>query len=389
VALLAALALTTSVGERAHAANGLELRPIATFDRPTYVTQAPGKPGLAFVTTQRGRVFVVRGGRKLRRPFLDLAERVSFGFKEAKSVEAGLFSIAFDPGYVRNGRFFVYYTAPSGHNVVDRFRRSGDDPLRALRGSRRTVLKVRHPWTDSHNGGQLQFGPDGLLWVSSGDGGCCNDRHDQARSLSSQLGKLLRIDPRTRRPGFRAPVGNPLVGVPGPDSVYSWGLRNPWRFSFDRLTGNLLIADPGDNRRAREEVDYLASAAAAGANFGWPEYEGFRLRDPARPGFGTPVAPIHDYDHRSGGCAITGGYVVRDPALPRLYGRYVYSDFCHGRIRSLMPPPLTGGRPAPGPVADDRDEGLRVRFPTSFGEGLDGRIYVASQAGPVYRLRAR
>ena len=298
--------------------------------------------------------------------------------------------MAFDPGYRRNRRFYVFYTANSGHNLVVRYRRSGKRAVRARPGSGRRVVRILHPWDDSHNGGQLQFGPDGYLWISTGDGGCCDDGHDQARSLGTKLGKLLRVDPRRHRQGFRAPPGNPLIGTAGLDPIFSWGLRNPWRFSFDRLTGNLVVADVGDNERAREEISYVGVAGAASSNFGWPEYEGFLLRDLGRPGPGDPVMPIQSYDHQHGRCAITGGYVVRDPALPELYGRYLYSDFCGGRLRSLAPPPLVGGmRPAAGRVVDDRDEGLYVRYPTSFGEGLAGEIYIASRAGPVYRLLAR
>jgi glucose/arabinose dehydrogenase len=342
------------------------------------------------VSEQEGRIVAARHGRKLEPPFLDISQRVAFGRGETRSNEAGLLSMAFDPDYRRNGRFYVFYTANSGNNVVERYRREGGRAVRAAPASGRRVIRILHPWTDSHNGGQLQFGPDGHLWISTGDGGCCDDGHDQARSLGTKLGKLLRVDPRRRKRGFRAPPGNPLVDAPGVDAIYSWGLRNPWRFSFDRLTGNLIIADVGDNERAREEISYVSVAGAASSNFGWPEYEGFLLRETGRPGPGDPVMPIQTYSHRHGRCAITGGYVVRDPGLPQLYGRYLYSDFCGGRLRSLAPPPLTDGQvPAPARVGDDRDEGVYVRYPTSFGEGLGGEIYVASRAGPVYRLLAR
>jgi glucose/arabinose dehydrogenase len=191
------------------------------------------------------------------------------------------------------------------------------------------------------------------------------------------------------RGGFRVPVDNPLLGRRGDDAVYAWGLRNPWRFSFDRLTGNLVIADVGDNIHAREEIDYLSPDAAAGVNFGWPEYEGFSRDDPSRPGQGPLVMPISQYRHTQERCAITGGYVVRDPALPSLWGRYLYADFCGGRIRSLAPPELVDGLPAPVRVTDDRDEAVYHRYLSSFGEGLGGEIYVASLAGPVFRLVAR
>jgi glucose/arabinose dehydrogenase len=384
----AALFATAADGGASAATTGIELHRIAEFDHPTYVTQAPGEPRTLYVTTQPGRVMAVRKGTKLPRPFLDITDRVSYGFKEAKSVEAGLLSIAFDPDYALNRRFYAFYTGRDGNNRVDRFRRAAGGGVRAVGGSRRAVLRIVHPWTDSHNGGQLQFGPDGFLWISTGDGGCCEDYHDQARNLQSQLGKLLRVDPRARGGGFDAPIDNPLVAVPGSEAILAWGLRNPWRFSFDRLTGNLIVTDVGDNEGAREEIDYLSAAAAPATNFGWPEYAGLEIFDPERPGPGKPLAPVSSYEHTGGRCAITGGYVVRDPTLPQLYGRYLYSDYCGGRIRSLTPPALAGGYPA-SPSADDRDEGLYLRNPTSFGEGLAGQIYVASRAGPVYRLRAR
>lgn len=387
---LIGLATGIATGQAPPAPPGLKLGPIASFDHPTYVTQAPGEPRTLYVTEQPGRVVAVRQGAKIARPFLDISERVHFGPKETPSVEAGLFSIAFDPNYPVSGRFYVFYTGPGGANYIDSYKRAAGKAVRTNRGSRRLVLKVPHPYADTHNGGQLQFGPDGLLWISTGDGGCCGDSYDQARSLGTLLGKLLRINPRARQSGFRVPPTNPLVATPGPDAIYSWGLRNAWRFSFDRLTGHLVIADVGDNEKAREEINYLHPDAARGGNFGWPQYEGFRLRDSERAGPGPPIAPIQAYSHRGPRCAITGGYVVRDPALPQLYGRYLYADYCGGRVRSLAPPTLGDGLlAAPGRVGDDRDEGLHLRYPSSFGEGLGGQIYVVSHAGRVFRLRSR
>ncbi len=392
-AIAAALAGLAAFAATAAAApvspSGLELRKLGVFDHPTFVTQAPGEPRTIYVTTQPGRVMAIRAGRKLPTPFLDLTERVGYGFKEAKSVESGLYSIAFDPDYALTGYFYVFYTANDGDNRIERYRRAAGGAVRAAPESRRVVLRIDHPWTDSHNGGQLQFGPDGYLWAASGDGGCCEDYHDQARNLDSLLGKLLRIDPDDDGRGFRPPPGNPLLAGPGLDPIYSWGLRNPWRFSFDQLTGDLFVADVGDNDLAEEEIDALSPAAAAGANFGWPEYEGYGIFDAARPGPGEPLEPISSYGHEGGRCAITGGYVVRDPTLPQLYGRYLYSDYCGGRIRSLAPPSLAGGLPTEPRVTDDRDEGLYLRAPSSFGEGLQGQIYVASRSGPVYRLRVK
>jgi glucose/arabinose dehydrogenase len=386
VALAAGLAAVPGSGAQGSGAEGprLKLRSLGSFDQPTYVTQAPGEPGTVYVVEQPGRVVAIRHGRRLAEPFLDIAPRVHSGLRETPSPEAGLYSIAFDPEYPRNRRFYVVYTGPGGANFVDAYRRGRGPAVFADPDSRRPVLKISHPYSDTHNGGQLQFGPDGMLWIGSGDGGCCGDPWDQSRSLGTLLGKLLRIDPRGGRPGFRAPPSNPLVGRPGPDAIYSWGLRNPWRFSFDRLTGNLAIADVGDDY---DEIDYLSLGAASGANFGWSMYEGYRVRDPARTGPGHLVSPVQAYGHRGSRCAITGGYVVRDPKLPQLYGRYLYADYCGGRFRSLAPPPLSeAGLPPAGRVADDRDEGLFLPYPTSFGEGLRGQIYVASQAGPVHRV---
>jgi glucose/arabinose dehydrogenase len=369
---------------------GLVLRQIGTFEQPTYVAQAPGEPRIVYVVEQKGIIVATRGGEVINDRFLDLRDRVHIAPHETPSVEAGMYSVAFDPGYASNGWFYVMYTGPGGANYIDRFKRANTPGslVAADPSSRRTILKISHPYADSHNGGQLQFGPDGMLWASSGDGGCCGDGYDQARSLGTLLGKLLRINPSAPKKQRLNVPGNPLLGKPGPNAIYSWGLRNPWRFSFDRLTGNLVIADVGDNYApAREEVDFLSPAAAAGANFGWPEYQGFHLNDPDRPGPNPPTFPIFAYKHKGGRCAIAGGYVVRDPRLPQLYGRYLWSDFCGGRIHSFTPPELVDGLPpANFRAADDRDEGLYVSSPTSFGQGLGGQIYVASQAGPVYRL---
>jgi glucose/arabinose dehydrogenase len=369
---------------------GLVLSQIGTFEKPTYVAQAPGEPRIVYVVEQKGIIVATRAGEVINDRFLDLRDRVHIAPHETPSVEAGMYSVAFDPNYATNGWFYVMYTGPGGANYIDRFKRA-DTPgplVAADPSSRRTILKISHPYADSHNGGQLQFGPDGMLWASSGDGGCCGDGYDQARSLGTLLGKLLRINPDAPKNERLNVPGNPLLGKPGPNAIYSWGLRNPWRFSFDRLTGHLVIADVGDNYApARAEVDYLSPAAAAGANFGWPEYQGFHLNDPGRPGPNPPTFPVLAYKHKAGRCAIAGGYVVRDPRLPQLYGRYLWSDYCGGRVHSFTPPELVDGFPPSGfRATDDRDEGLYVSSPTSFGEGLGGQIYVASQAGPVYRL---
>jgi len=357
---------------------GVALKRIGRFDAPVYVAGAPGFPRLLFVAEQAGRVQVLRGGHRQRRPFLDISDLVQAGG------ERGLLSIAFPPDYRRSRRFYVYYTDRRGDIRVDEFRRRG--ATRAARGSRRAVLDIPHPTNANHNGGQLQF-LGNLLYLGTGDGGSAGDPPNNAQNRNSLLGKLLRIDPRPSdgRP-YSIPAGNPFVGRPGRGEIYSYGLRNPFRFSFD-TSGNrpprIAIADVGQDRF--EELDYTTVAAARGANFGWDAFEGFSpyrgensgTRDP-----GGTTKPVFAYPHsRGGSCSIIGGYVVRDRRLPALYGRYVYADLCEGQLRGLVPHLRR--------AAHDRRLGLSVSTPSSFGEDTERRLYVASLEGPVYRLVPR
>lgn len=360
-------------------ARGVGLKQIGSFDAPTYVTGAPGFPKLLFVVEQPGRVIVLRGGKRLRHPFLDVTDLVSY------EGERGLLSIAFPPDYARSRRFYVYYTDETGDIRVDEFRRR--DATQAARGSRRTVIRIPHRANSNHNGGQLRF-LGHLLYLGTGDGGSAGDPPNNAQNRKSLLGKLLRIDPRPSdgRP-YSVPAGNPFVGKPGRDEIYSYGLRNPFRFSFDRVTAGrprIAIADVGQNRY--EELDYTTLAGADGANFGWDAFEGFspyREENSGTPDPGGTTKPIMAYSHdRDGGsCSIIGGYVVGRGGPPALRGRYVYGDYCSGRLYSLVPHLRR--------AAHDRSLDLRVSSPTSFGEDARGRIYVCSQEGPVYRLIAR
>ncbi len=360
---------------------GVALKKVGSFDSPTFVAAAPGFPELLFVTEQEGRVEVMRGGRRQARPFLDIRGLVGYD-----GGERGLFSIAFPPDYGQSRRFYVYYTDNDGNIRVDEFlRRSA---TRAARGSRRTVIEIPHPVNANHNGGQLQFLGQ-LLYLGTGDGGAGGDPPNNAQNPDSLLGKLLRIDPRPSggRP-YSVPSSNPFVGRPGRDEIYSYGLRNPYRFSFDTTTEpgqpRIAIADVGQNRF--EELDYTTVGAAAGANFGWDAFEGFSPyteADGNTPDPGGTVKPIMAYDRgRDGGsCTIVGGYVSRDRRLPSLRGRYVYADLCAGKLRSLVPHLSR--------AAHDRRLGLTVDTPSTFGEDGRGRLYVASLDGPVYRLVPR
>jgi glucose/arabinose dehydrogenase len=357
---------------------GVGLKRIGRFDAPVYVTGAPGFPKLLFVVEQGGEVRAIRGGHTLRKPFLDISRMVESGG------ERGLLSIAFPPDYAQSRRFYVYYTDRQGDIRVDEFKRR--NATQAARGSRRAVIEIPHPVNSNHNGGQLQFFGD-LLYFGTGDGGSGGDPPNNAQNRESLLGKLLRIDPRSSHgKPYSIPADNPFVGGPGRDEIYSYGLRNPFRFSFDTVSAaqpQIAIGDVGQNRS--EELDYTTLAAARGANFGWDALEGFAPyteENSGTPDPGGTVKPIFAYPHsRSGSCSIIGGYVVDDRRLPSLHGRYVYADLCEGELRSLMP--------RLGRARDDRKLGLRVSTPTSFGEDTLGRIYVCSLDGPVYRLVPR
>jgi glucose/arabinose dehydrogenase len=360
--------------------SSVALKKIGSFDHPVYVTGAPGFPKLLFVVEQPGRVAVLSNGHRLSHPFLDIRGMV--GYDEA---ERGLLSIAFPPDYAQSKSFYVYYVNHAGNIRVDEFRRGS--ATRALRGSQRQVIEIPHPENANHNGGQMQF-LGNLLYFGTGDGGSGGDPPNNAQNKDVLLGKLLRIDPRPAGgQAYSVPASNPFVGKPGRDEIYSYGLRNPFRFSFDTVTAKqprIAIGDVGQNKF--EEVDYTTVAAAGGANFGWDALEGFapyKEENSGTPDPGGTTKPIFAYSHsRAGGsCSIIGGYVVADPSLRSLYKRYVYADLCEGQLRSLVPH-LKG-------AGDDRKLGLAVESPTSFGEDDAHHLYVASLEGPVFRLVSR
>jgi glucose/arabinose dehydrogenase len=352
----------------------VRLLQLGRFESPTYLAAPRGDRRRRFVVQREGSIVVVRGGR--RSTFLDIEDLVSTGG------ESGLLSMAFARDYRRSGRFFVYYTDNQGFIQIDQFRRSGGNPNRADPASRRSVMRVPHG-RFNHKGGQLQVGPDGMLYAGFGDGGGGGDPDENAQNLGRILGKLIRIDPRPGG-GYDIPSSNPFRGRGGArGEVYAYGLRNPYRFSFDRRRGHLTVGDVGQDEV--EEIDFVPGrdggrAPAGGYNFGWDVFEGRNSYEGGRaPGH---VAPVIHHDQGGGFCSIIGGYVIRDPSLrgTRYYGRYVYGDLCEPSLRLAF---------LKRPRAPTRASGLRVSQLVSFGEDGRGRVYAVSLAGPVYRIGRR
>jgi glucose/arabinose dehydrogenase len=369
IAVLACLWSATS-------AAAATLQPIGDFAAPVYVTSDPGNPERLFVVERTGKVLRLEGGSTS--VFADLSSLVECEGSCLSNSERGLLSIALAPDFDSSGRLYVdYANGNDGVIHVSELRAVGGTsvPLSSLR----EVLAIPHPTEGNHNGCQLQFGPEGMLFVSTGDGGGENDVKHNAQNLETGLGKILRVNPDPGGPLI--PAGNPFAGVAGDYApIWSYGLRNPFRFSFDRLTGAIFIGDVGQDKR--EEVDYQGAPGLGDAvNYGWNCMEGTITgpgTDEGCPGVPSDfVAPIFDYTHEEGRCAIIGGYVVRDPGLTGLYGRYLYGDFCSGEIRSFDPS---------RPYETDRSEGLKVESVNSFGEDSCGRLYVVSNEGPVSRL---
>jgi Glucose / Sorbosone dehydrogenase len=390
VALIVASAATSLSLALAPSTSAATLVPIGSFDRPIFITSDPLDPDRLLVVEREGRVILVDpAGVSL---FANLESLVS-----CCEAERGLLSIAPAADFAGSGRFYAAYTGTAaaggaeGDIRVDAFR-----PAPAGGGQllREPILAIGHPLA-SHNGGQLQLGPDGFLYLSTGDGGGSGDPFGSGQRLDTLLGKVLRVDPRPgSEPPYEVPPDNPFVGVAGLDEIWSYGLRNPWRVSFDRGSGDMVIADVGQG--VREEIDHAPSPApgsvgGAAANYGWNCREGF-IQYAGAPASCAGVTgftdPVFDYPHTdpggglAHGCSITGGYVVRDSSLVDLYGRYLYADFCVGELRSLVLPGSGGG-----PASGDRSEGLTVPSPVSFGEDSCGRIYVVSNEGTVYRLQ--
>lgn len=357
----------------------LSFQPVITgaLTQPLLVTHA-GDQRL-FIVERGGLIRIVRNGALLPTPFLNLVGSVAVGN------EQGLLGLAFHPNYAANGRLYVSYTSLSGTSVVSEYQRSATNPDRAT-GPGRIVLWINQPY-QNHNGGHIAFGPDGYLYVGMGDGGSAGDPDERAQNRWSQLGKMLRIDVDGTSPGrnHRIPPDNPYAGGGGEASVWALGLRNPWRWSFDRSTGDLWIGDVGQGER--EEIDRAlrgAAPAGRGLNFGWPRMEGLSCYRPRpgcnRSGLTMPVTQyVHQHEGLSIGCSVTGGYVYRGAAQPILSGGYIFGDFCSGKVWAIAADAV-----APATRALVAQTGYMI---SSFGEDAAGELYVADyRGGSIYRL---
>ncbi len=344
------------------------------LDAPLYVTAPPGDTQRIFIVEQSGRIRILRNGTLLPTPFLDLSGRISSGG------ERGLLGLAFHPQYAANRRFVVYYTNPSGDTRVSVFQASSNPDL-ADAASEQVILAVTQPFAN-HNGGMVVFGPDGKLYIGLGDGGSGGDPQGNGQNRNVLLGKILRLDVNGSGQAS-VPADNPFAGQSGRrPEIWSYGLRNPWRFSFDRTLGDLYIGDVGQS--AREEIDVSTEAAqlGRGLNYGWNTMEGTACYSPSTGCVRTGLTlPVLDYDHGAG-CSVTGGYVYRGAAIPPLRGTYFYGDYCQGWVRSFR---LSGtGVTLPTDWASLRPGGQI----TSFGEDAQGEIYIVIQSGKVLRIVA-
>ena len=349
----------------------LTLAPFVQAESPiTYLTHSGDGSGRVFLVEKAGRIRIIQDGQLQPQPFLDIRDLVQAG-----SSERGLLSVAFDPHYGENGEFYVNYTAnaSSGGTVVARYKVSAD-PNVADPASGQAILEIAQP-APNHNGGQLQFGPDGYLYVGMGDGGSAGDPWGNGQNLNALLGKLLRLDARGQV-AYAIPAGNPFTGSgDARPEIWAYGLRNPWRFSFDRQTGDLYIADVGQN--AWEEVNFQRADSAGGENYGWNTMEALACYRANTCDTDGKVLPVAEYSHDQG-CSVTGGYVYRGQEIPGLVGTYLYADYCTGTVWGLRPDGADGWQ-STVLVAS----GANI---SSFGEDAEGELYVLDLNGQVYRL---
>ena len=324
------------------------------YDSPVHVTAPRSEPKRLYIVEQRGVIRVIQSGRKRSAPFLDIHTRVGC------CGEQGLLSVAFHPKYAKNRKFYVNYTNRNGDTEIVQYRSNGK---KAILRSRKLLLRIKQPF-GNHNGGQIAFGPNGLLYIGVGDGGDAGDPGNVSQNMNSRLGKMLTLNVNKRSP---KPV---IVGL---------GLRNPWRFSFDRKTGDLYIGDVGQN--AFEEIDFLRKGTKGLINYGWDAFEGNADFEPGNLNpAGKLVGPIATYG-RSSGCSVTGGHVYRGQKVPAMKGRYFYGDFCQGTIWSLKVD-------SSGKARGKKRHPFRVSSLSSFGENARGELFMTSLGGSIYRLAA-
>lgn len=346
---------------------------LSGFDRPLFLTHAGDGSGRMFVVEKAGLIKIVKGGETLPTPFLDISGRV-----RASGSEQGLLGLAFHPRYAENGRFFVGYTDTQGRNTVERYEASSD-PDRADPATGVKLLSIDDP-AQNHNGGMVAFGPDGMLWVGTGDGGGSGDTYKNGQNKQALLGKMLRLDVDAGEP-YAVPADNPHVGnAEYRPEIWAIGIRNPWRYSFDRATGDLWIGDVGQN--AYEEIHRVPAGSTGGLNFGWPIMEGMHCFPASAACDQSPYdRPVAEYG-RSGGCSVTGGYVYRGSAHPSLQGLYFFGDYCTGKTWSLDSSDGTTWR-----MTEQVQQPIQI---SSFGEDEAGELYVTNlNGGTIHQIVAQ
>ena len=375
---LAALAWSAAAPLTAFGAVGISLSPIVSgLASPTQITNAHDGTNRLFVVEQRGTIRVIQNGVLQPGYFMNIAGKVEDGG------ERGLLGLAFDPNFKNNHRLFVYYTRNGGDIVVSRFTTNAAR-TDVIESTARPLLLIEHSAQANHNGGGMAFGPNGLLYIGVGDGGGAGDRHNNAQDKGRLLGKILRINVNGSGHGpfghYSVPTSNPFYGrTRGLEAIWDYGVRNPWRISFDRGTGKLFIADVGQNRY--EEIDREKAGAAGGRNYGWNAMEGMHCYSASKCPLAGDTLPNAEYSHDAGNCSITGGYVYRGPTQTALVGQYVFADYCSGRIWTIP----NNGAAVNTPETLRADTNLNI---TSFGESENGELYAVTGAGGVYRVLA-
>lgn len=352
------------------AAEGIELvKVVDNLIRPLYVTHAGDGSGRLFIVEQRGRIYVLKNDALSI--FIDITSLVSPDANGSGYTERGLLGLAFHPDYATNGLFFVNYTDQDGHTVIRRYQVSADNPDVADASSGTEIFFLRQPFPN-HNGGYITFGPDGYLYVALGDGGMAGDPLNEGQNTDGLLGSILRLDVNAET--YSVPANNPFVAGGGAPEIWSYGWRNPWRFSFDRATGDMYIGDVGQN--TWEEVNFEPAGSAGGLNYGWNVYEAtypYLKRDVD----GELAMPVAEYDH-SLGCSVTGGYVYRGENVPDLQGVYLYGDYCSGNVWYAYRDPAQVWQSALFLTT-----GFQI---SSFGEDEAGELYIVDYRGAVYRI---